>query len=350
MDDQTAFDHSLKALQSEATNFAQRFIQDSAVRVDYLKSVKRFSEEALAAVSGGEISACEAMLHTHAMRNELLSLARLMTSDIDLAQAQALKATGLPLETLMEKYAQKLFGKPFAELTEAQREDVYLAIVESATRANPKVILRAMRLAKVGKAFWVFTAAVAIYNIARTDDKVVATARAGATIGGGIAGGAAVDLICGPGAPVCVGIGGGGGVALGALGAQYEFDEIRKSGSTLEEDFERVLVPRIVSLDGHADIPLDRSMVVVGRHRQCDVRIASPLVSRRHCCLAVHHQRILVRDLRSTHGTRINGQRIEEGVLHPGDELAIADCRYRIELGLTEGTVPGPSTPSDQGV
>jgi hypothetical protein len=122
---------------------------------------------------------------------------------------------------------------------------------------------------------------------------------------------------------------------MGALGADYEFDEIRKLGSTLEEDLERVLVPRIVSLDGHADIPLDRSVVVVGRHRRCDVRIASPLVSRRHCCLTVDHEEILVRDLRSTHGTRINGQRIEQGVLHPGDELAIAHCHYRIELGLT---------------
>src|SRR5262249_50311893 len=108
--------------------------------------------------------------------------------------------------------------------------------------------------------------------------------------------------------------------------------------------------PRIVSLDGHADIPLDRGVVVVGRHRRCDVRIASPLVSRRHCCLAVDHEGILVRDLGSTHSTRINGQRIEEGGLHPGDELAMADCRYRIELGLTEGAVPGPSTPSHQGV
>jgi hypothetical protein len=59
----------------------------------------------------------------------------------------------------------------------------------------------------------------------------------------------------------------------------------------------------------------------------------------------VDHEGILVRDLRSTHGTRINGQRIEEGVLHPGDELAIARCRYRIDLGLTDRAVPGPSTP-----
>jgi pSer/pThr/pTyr-binding forkhead associated (FHA) protein len=88
---------------------------------------------------------------------------------------------------------------------------------------------------------------------------------------------------------------------------------------------------RLVCLDGHADISLDRAIVVVGRHRWCDARIASPRVSRRHCCLALENEWILVRDLGSTNGTRINGQQVETGVLRPGDELSIAHCRYRLE-------------------
>jgi pSer/pThr/pTyr-binding forkhead associated (FHA) protein len=87
----------------------------------------------------------------------------------------------------------------------------------------------------------------------------------------------------------------------------------------------------LVSLDGNADIPLDQVVVVVGRHRGCNVRIASPRVSRRHCCLALDRDGVLVHDLGSTNGTRINGQRIEEGVLRPGDELSIAVYRYRLE-------------------
>jgi pSer/pThr/pTyr-binding forkhead associated (FHA) protein len=89
--------------------------------------------------------------------------------------------------------------------------------------------------------------------------------------------------------------------------------------------------PRLVCLDGHADISLDRAVVVVGRHRRCDVRLASPRVSRRHCCLALDRDGVLVRDLGSTNGTRINGRRVEEGVLRPGDELSIAHCRYQLE-------------------
>ena len=88
---------------------------------------------------------------------------------------------------------------------------------------------------------------------------------------------------------------------------------------------------RLICLDGHADIPLDRAVLLVGRHRWCDVRIASPRVSRRHCCLALDRDGVLVRDLGSTNGTRINGRRVFRGVLRPGDELSIAHCRYHLE-------------------
>jgi pSer/pThr/pTyr-binding forkhead associated (FHA) protein len=89
--------------------------------------------------------------------------------------------------------------------------------------------------------------------------------------------------------------------------------------------------PRLVCRDGDADIALDRTVVVVGRHRWCDVPIASPRVSRRHCCLVLDGKCVLVRDLGSKNGTRINGQRVAEGVLRPGDELSIAHCRFQLE-------------------
>ena len=90
---------------------------------------------------------------------------------------------------------------------------------------------------------------------------------------------------------------------------------------------------RLIALDEGPDIPLDRAMVVVGRHPQCDARLDSIRVSRRHCCMAEDHGEILVRDLGSTNGIRINGQRVESGRLRPGDELCIAHYRYRLEDG-----------------
>jgi pSer/pThr/pTyr-binding forkhead associated (FHA) protein len=89
---------------------------------------------------------------------------------------------------------------------------------------------------------------------------------------------------------------------------------------------------RLVSLDGRADIPLDRVLTVVGRHRLCDARLDSGRISRRHCCLAIDRDGVLVRDLGSTNGTRINGHRVDVGLLRPGDELWLATARFRLEI------------------
>jgi predicted component of type VI protein secretion system len=93
---------------------------------------------------------------------------------------------------------------------------------------------------------------------------------------------------------------------------------------------------RLVALDEGSDIPVDRAMVVVGRHPQCDARLDSIRISRRHCCMTPDHGDLIVRDLGSTNGIRINGQRVEMGRLRPGDELSIAHIRYRLDPGTSQ--------------
>jgi len=88
---------------------------------------------------------------------------------------------------------------------------------------------------------------------------------------------------------------------------------------------------RLVALDEGPEILLDRAVVVVGRHPQCDARLDSIRVSRRHCCMTEDNGEVVVRDLGSTNGIRINGQRVESGRLRAGDELSIAHIRYRLE-------------------
>jgi pSer/pThr/pTyr-binding forkhead associated (FHA) protein len=99
----------------------------------------------------------------------------------------------------------------------------------------------------------------------------------------------------------------------------------------------------LVSLDGEPDIPVGREPIIVGRHPHCDVRLNSPRVSRRHCCLSEVDSEVTVRDLASTNGTSINGRRVEAGRLRPGDELSIAHIRYRLEQGPTDQ--PAQPTP-----
>jgi pSer/pThr/pTyr-binding forkhead associated (FHA) protein len=88
---------------------------------------------------------------------------------------------------------------------------------------------------------------------------------------------------------------------------------------------------RFVAIDEGPDITLDRAVVVVGRHPNCDTRLKSLRVSRHHCCMTRDHDQVVVRDLGSTNGIRINGLRVETGRLRPGDELSIAHYRYRLE-------------------
>jgi pSer/pThr/pTyr-binding forkhead associated (FHA) protein len=75
---------------------------------------------------------------------------------------------------------------------------------------------------------------------------------------------------------------------------------------------------------------------MVGRHPHCDVRLRSIRVSRWHCCLTEIDGAVMVRDLGSTNGTLINGRRIEAGRLRPGDELSIANLRFRLERGRAD--------------
>jgi pSer/pThr/pTyr-binding forkhead associated (FHA) protein len=74
-------------------------------------------------------------------------------------------------------------------------------------------------------------------------------------------------------------------------------------------------------------------MVVVGRHRHCDSRLISPRVSRWHCCLTEVEGQVWVRDLGSTNGVWINGQRTTSGRLQPGDVLSIAHICYQVADG-----------------
>ena len=87
-------------------------------------------------------------------------------------------------------------------------------------------------------------------------------------------------------------------------------------------------------------------MVVVGRHPACDTRLDSLRVSRHHCCMSQENGEVMVRDLGSTNGIRINGQGWRWAGLRPGDELSIAHIRYRLENGQGhEQTIAEPVSP-----
>jgi predicted component of type VI protein secretion system len=87
---------------------------------------------------------------------------------------------------------------------------------------------------------------------------------------------------------------------------------------------------QLVALNNGPNILLDKPILLVGRHPECDIQIDSRKISRRHCCIAQVSDYLVVRDLGSTNGVRINGIRMTESRLSAGDELTIGNHRYQI--------------------
>ena len=102
---------------------------------------------------------------------------------------------------------------------------------------------------------------------------------------------------------------------------------------------------QLVALNDGPSIWLDKPILLVGRHPECDIQIDSRKISRRHCCIAQVSDYLVVRDLGSTNGVRINGVRVVEGRLTPGDELTIGSHRYRVSWD----SIAPPSQPQRQG-
>ncbi len=93
----------------------------------------------------------------------------------------------------------------------------------------------------------------------------------------------------------------------------------------------------LLALTGGPSILLDKPILLLGRDPECDIQLESPKVSRRHCCIAQVGEALVVRDLASTNGIRINGVRVIEGHLKEGDELTVGNHRFQVRwdaLGL----------------
>ncbi len=112
---------------------------------------------------------------------------------------------------------------------------------------------------------------------------------------------------------------------------------------------------QLMALNEGSSILLDKPILLLGRHPECDIQIESRKISRRHCCIAQVNNYLVVRDLGSTNGIRINGIRVNEGRLVSGDELTIGNHRYQVSWEAVPGkgrpreTVRAPSPPAEVG-
>ena len=79
--------------------------------------------------------------------------------------------------------------------------------------------------------------------------------------------------------------------------------------------------------------PVRQGSTILGRHSTCHIRIPSRGVSRRHCQVYVDGGSVVLRDLGSSLGTFVNGQRVERAELRDGDVVTLGNIALRFELG-----------------
>lgn len=80
-------------------------------------------------------------------------------------------------------------------------------------------------------------------------------------------------------------------------------------------------------------IPLPVGKFLIGREEDCHLRPNSDLVSRHHCVFTVDEFAVRVRDLGSTNGTLVNGERIRGGVmLNAGDVVSVGKIDFEVVI------------------
>lgn len=85
-------------------------------------------------------------------------------------------------------------------------------------------------------------------------------------------------------------------------------------------------------------IPLPETMFVIGRGQQCHLRPHCRLVSKLHCAIACWAGKVVVRDLKSSNGTFINGTRVRvEARVQNGDLLQVGTLQFVFEVQANRG-------------
>ncbi len=104
-------------------------------------------------------------------------------------------------------------------------------------------------------------------------------------------------------------------------------DDRTQGFDPIDEDQEPLVTDGyLVSTSGHrsgASFALHGEVVTAGRHPDSDIFLDDITVSRRHVELRKSGAGHSVRDVGSLNGTYLNGDRIDESPIGPGDELQI---------------------------
>ncbi|MTV39330.1 hypothetical protein [Duganella radicis] len=226
-DDQAPFESTMKSLEAQATNVGAHLAIDTKARLIYAQEIKRMSDTLRADVAARRITWAAAARQAQETRNLIMGIMRSRSTPVGRAFAEKVKLKGLSLNQLIALKTVELYGEKanFSRLSSVKQNAIYARIVTSAGNSNT-IVNRVMgSLTYAGRGVLFVAIALSLYTIAASSNKMAAFKKElavnGASVAGGIAGGAVAGLACGPAAPICVTVGAFVGGALAAFGTSY---------------------------------------------------------------------------------------------------------------------------------
>jgi pSer/pThr/pTyr-binding forkhead associated (FHA) protein len=98
-------------------------------------------------------------------------------------------------------------------------------------------------------------------------------------------------------------------------------------------------------------IPITLQQFLIGRDKECQLRPASQMISKRHCAVLVKGGKAFVRDFGSTNGTFVNEEQVKgERELKHEDLLKVGPLQFRVVLEITPPVnKPTPPPPKSSG-
>lgn len=98
----------------------------------------------------------------------------------------------------------------------------------------------------------------------------------------------------------------------------------------------------LIPVGGGDPIPFLKKILLVGRRESCDIVLRFSNVSAHHCQLNIKNGYWYVKDSNSRNGIKVNGVRVTEKYIEPGDILSVAKHKYEVSYSPAELGAIGP--------